>query len=379
MKELPEKLQQKLLERNENGSLRFLGNTSELIDFSSNDYLGFAKSERLFNLTNEILATAKIKQNGATGSRLLSGNHALYDTVEKQIAEFHNVEAALIFNSGYDANVGLLSSLLQRGDTVIYDALCHASIRDGIAMSVAKSYKFRHNDLNSLRELLERFSGEEVIYVITESVFSMDGDTPDLYSLVKMCNQHGAYCIVDEAHALGVVGKSGKGSVQELNLEKEVFARIVTFGKALGGHGAAILGGKTLISYLVNFARSLIYTTGLSPHTVATIAASYEMIAEKEEIKKLHHNIAILHYEIKQKGLSNHFIESKSAIHSMILPGNKRVKNASASLAQNGLDVKPILSPTVPQGEERLRICMHSFNSESDIQKLVQHLATFVA
>ncbi|MBX2828438.1 MAG: 8-amino-7-oxononanoate synthase [Flavobacteriaceae bacterium] len=384
MNGLPEKLQQKLAERNSSASLRTLGVPNNLIDFSSNDYLGFAFSEKVFDRAQEIMASFNLKQNGATGSRLLSGNHALYNRVEKQIASFHEVPAALIFNSGYDANVGLFSSVPQRGDVILYDELSHASIRDGIKMGNARAHKFTHNDLLDLERRCKKERKEGLInseiYVVTESVFSMDGDTPDLNAMAKVCQKYKARLVVDEAHAFGVMGSSGKGIIQQLKLQDEIFARIVTFGKALGSHGAAILGTDELRNYLINFTRSFVYTTGLPPHSVAVIEAGYEALGEDLGIiQKLHHNIAILRNEIEDAGLATCFISSDSAIHSLIIPGNKTVKNAAANLREQGFDVKPILSPTVPQGEERLRICIHSYNSEEDIRKLVQHLATFVA
>ncbi|GAB5398679.1 MAG: pyridoxal phosphate-dependent aminotransferase family protein [Aureisphaera sp.] len=381
---LPSKLQDKILERTNNGSLRQLNGPNENIDFSSNDYLGFSKSESIFDRAGEILVSQKLKQNGATGSRLLSGNHQLYQIAENQIAHFHKSDAALIFNSGYDANVGVFSSIPQRGDVILFDELCHASIRDGIRMSHAKAYKYAHNDYKSLESLCQtvvknRLGGGE-IYIVTESVFSMDGDSPDLQVMVELAKKYGARCIVDEAHALGILGEKGEGMVQELNLQDAFFARIITFGKALGCHGAVVLGKREVIDYLINFARSFVYTTGLPPHTIATVSAGYEQLAtDSKMVKELHHNIAILRNEIKMNNLDNRFIASNSAIHSMVIPSNRAVKEFADFLCGKGFDVKPILSPTVPIGEERLRICLHSFNSENDIRKLVQHLAIFAA
>ncbi len=382
MQKFPGKLQKKLQNRKDSNAFRELKTLSGLIDFSSNDYLGFATSQNLFERAGAILASEKMQYNGATGSRLLSGNHMLYDKVERQIAQFHDVASALIFNSGYDANVGFFSSVPQRGDVILYDELCHASIRDGITMSHAKSYKYAHNDLKALEklcgELRNKEGTEATIYVVSETVFSMDGDRPQLKRLIEICKRHNAYCILDEAHAVGVIGGKGKGYVQDLNLQDEVFTRIVTFGKALGCHGAAILSSNELREYMINFTRSFIYTTALPPHALAGISAAYETLeGEERSIQKLHSNIAILHNEIKKHHLSHRFIESQSAIHSFILPGNDTVKQTSAFLGQQGFDVRPILSPTVPEGKERLRICIHSFNSETEIQKLVQHLATF--
>jgi len=378
--QLPKKLQKKLDNRASNNSLRSLGNRSNLVDFSSNDYLGFSTSEFIFKKAYSILKEHHLQVNGATGSRLLSGNHKLYALTESMIASFHNCEEALIFNSGYDANLGFFSSVPQRNDLIFYDELCHASIRDGIQLSAAKSYKYSHNNLNELLALAQRMQPNEgEIYVVTESVFSMDGDTPDLIAMTQLCVTRGYYLVVDEAHAVGVFGEKGSGWVQELGLEQDVFARIVTFGKALGCHGAAILGSQALKIYLVNFARSLIYTTGLPPHTLATLCAAYTHISEENRVtEKLHRNISILRLYIKENHLEGHFITSTSPVHCCVIPGNDRVKAASEKLREEGFDVKAILSPTVPKERERLRLCVHSFNTEDEIKNLVELMATFV-
>lgn len=374
---LPKKLQKKIDQRVATNSLRELGENHRLVDFASNDYLGFSTSKMVFKRANEILKNHNLQLNGASGSRLLSGNHALYDVVEQQIAQFHKVESALVFNSGYDANVGFFSSVPQRGDIILYDELCHASIRDGIQLSHAKAYKFKHNDISELKakckvERSRSHYQNSEIYVVTESVFSMDGDQPDLKAIATFCSQNNFHLIVDEAHALGVVGEFGEGLVQQLNLENEVFARLVTFGKALGCHGAAILGSEQLKQFLVNFARSFIYTTGMPPHSLATITAAYRHLKnDTAHIVTLKNNIALLLKYIAAEELTDHFVASQSAIHSCIIPGNNRVKKISKTLIKEGFNVKPILSPTVPLGQERLRICMHSFNSKEDIKTLI--------
>jgi 8-amino-7-oxononanoate synthase len=375
--ELPKKLQQKLETRKVAHALRKLGTVSNLVDFSSNDYLGFSKSETVFNNAHDFLMGHNMKQNGATGSRLLSGNHPLFHTIETILSEFHQSESALIFNSGYDANVGFFSSVPQRGDVILYDEYIHASIRDGIQLSNAKAYKFKHNDLGSLDEMLKRIQ-HDTIYVVTESVFSMDGDSPDLVKLSQICKENNAYLIVDEAHAVGVFGKRGIGLVQELGLENDVFARLVTFGKAMGCHGATILGSDNLKQYLVNFARSFIYTTALSPHALATIHSSYNELIVTDSKQKLHQNIQFFKETIKTQKLQKLFIESDSAIHCCIVSGNEIVKSIAQKLQKQGFDVKPILSPTVPQGQERLRFCLHAFNSKEEITEVLKLLATFV-
>lgn len=378
---LPKKLIRKISLRKENTSLRTLGRESNLIDFSSNDYLGYAKSDLIFDKTHQFLIGENIKLNGATGSRLLSGNHNLYINVEKKLCQFHNTEASLIFNSGYDANIGLFSSVPQRGDIILYDEFIHASIRDGIQLSNAKAYKFKHNDVENLENKIlavraESKNQESEIYVVTEAVFSMDGDSPDLIALVEICKKYNAYLIVDEAHAVGVFNK---GLVEKLNLENDVFARIITFGKALGCHGAAILGSIGLKQYLINFARSFIYTTGLSPHSLATVNCVYDELRSSNGIvnsKKLHQNIQ--HFISETKRLNLAFINSNSAIHCCVISGNEKVKLAAKNLKEKGFDVKPILSPTVTKGEERLRFCLHAYNSRQEITNVLEHLAIFV-
>lgn len=372
----PKGLKKKLDKRKEDYALRQLKTRSNGIDFSSNDYLGFSKHHYNFESLNTNL--------GATGSRLLTGHSSIFETVEVQVAKFHNVESALIFNSGYDANLGLLSCVLQRGDLVFYDELSHASIRDGITMSYAKSIKFKHNNLQNLQELLETKTATLLgeVYIVTESVFSMDGNSPDLNALVKLSKTYNANLIIDEAHAFGVFGNTGEGLVQHLDLEHDIFARVVTYGKALGCHGASVLGSQKLKEFLINFSRPFIFTTALPSHSMQSIFFGYQALLKLSEdnsvLKHLQKNISFFRSEIDRLQLKNVYIESKSAIQSCIIPGNTNVKKASAYLEKQGFDVRPIVSPTVPLGQERLRFCLHSYNSVTEITKVLQHLATFV-
>lgn len=379
---IPNALQHKLTLRTESNALRELPISSNGIDFSSNDYLGFAKNEDIFDATHQYLVDNNIKINGATGSRLISGNHNLYTITENYIADFHQSETALIFNSGYDANVGFFSAVPQRNDIILYDELCHASIRDGIQMSHAKSYKFQHNDYEDLEQLLNKFQDSNsqlsTVYIVTESVFSMDGDAPNMEILVQLSEKHNSLLVVDEAHALGVFGDKGEGLVQSQNLQDKIFARIITFGKGLGCHGAAILGNSDLKEYLVNFARSFIYTTGLSPHSVATILVAYQNLIHSVELQKLKENINFFNQQKQLLGIKPLFVYSKSAIHSAIIPGNEKVKHIASQLQEKGFDVKAILSPTVPEGQERLRFCLHSNNTEIEMQEVLSELSNLV-
>lgn len=375
MNEFPENLLAKIQKREHENALRSMGLRYSKVDFSSNDYLGFSELE----LTEDQLSLP----NGSTGSRLLTGNHDCHKELEAFLSEFHEVESALVFNSGYDANLGFFSAVPQRGDIVIYDSLVHASIRDGIKLGNARSYKFKHNDLEDLKKVIHAHQNhQDNIYVVSESVFSMDGDSPDLKQMVRIVKKAGAYLVIDEAHALGVFGYNGEGLVQSLDLHGDVFARIITFGKALGCHGAAVLGSEMLKTYLINFARSFMYTTALSPHSISVIQSSYDILSSDEfpslfkmEQKSLHNNIEYFKSELSRLGLNNHnYIESNSAIQCIIIPGNDRVKAMSFSLRIYGFDVRPIMSPTVPKGYERIRFCLHSFNTFDQITNVLTRL-----
>ncbi|MBC9794433.1 8-amino-7-oxononanoate synthase [Sinomicrobium sp. FJxs] len=382
--DFPEKLEARLRDREDKNALRQLPGKVMYTDFSSNDYLGLARSAKVYRQTERILKEGGIVQNGATGSRLLTGDHSLYSGAEEMLARFHKAGAALVFNSGYDANTGFFSSVPQRGDIVLYDELIHASIRDGIQTGNASAYKFRHNDPEDLEKKLLRgyekvkgkYGGE--FYVVTESVFSMDGDSPDLETIVVLAEKYKARLVVDEAHAVGVFGRAGEGLVQELGLQDRMFARVITFGKAMGCHGAAVLGPQRLKDYLVNFARSLIYTTALPPHSLATMLAAYRELSGMSFRSALQENIAFFKSELKTQRLDSCFVESGSAIHCCIIPGNENVRGIAGKLRDNGFDVKAILSPTVPRGQERLRFCLHSYNTKKEISEVLKLLATFV-
>ncbi len=364
-------------------ALRKLVVRDDHIDFTSNDYLGFARSHELYMNIGKYLKTNQYFINGATGSRLLSGNHSFNEEIEDYLSDYYDCEAALIFNSGYLANLGILASLPQRNDLVIYDEYSHASIRDGLSLSRAKSLKFKHNDLLDLQKVIQKAkktSGYQLdsIYVITESVFSMDGDSPDLMALISLCDLENCRLIIDEAHALGIFGPSGRGLLEGRELSDCIFARIVTFGKAMGCHGAAILGTKQLTDYLVNFARSFIYTTALSPHSLCAILMAHKYLdsdsgttARKILMKRIDYFKLI----VMECGLGNHFIPSNSAIQSCVIPGNSNVRNISEILVEQGFDIRPILAPTVVKNSERLRFCLHSFNTETEIKNAVNILS----
>ncbi|MDP2388604.1 MAG: pyridoxal phosphate-dependent aminotransferase family protein [Bacteroidota bacterium] len=364
----PDSLLQALNKRKEESLFRVLYKNKGLIDFCSNDYLGFSRSATLGTIADTHDAVYGTN-NGSTGSRLISGNSEAIELLEHKIAHFHNADAGIIYNSGYDANIGLLSCIGKKDDVFIYDDLIHASLHDGMRLSHAAYYKFRHNDIHDLERLLIANKAGGNVYVVIESVYSMDGDSAPLQEIARLKKLYPFQLIVDEAHATGVFGNKGKGLCNAIHLEKESFARIYTFGKALGVHGAIVVGNQLLKDYLVNFSRSFIYTTALSPHSYSSIDAAYDLLDKTTEIEKLQHNISIF------KSLTKFFpaiLPSESSIHCVIVPGNNEVTEASRVLREKGFDVRPIKSPTVRTGSERLRICLHSFNTETEINTLCE-------
>jgi len=362
MKSHLEHIEQKLAKRKSKNAFRELKVNNNLIDFCSNDYLGFASEKEIHILDG-------LPQFGATGSRLISGNYKQTVEVEQFLAAFYKAESALFFNSGYNANVGLFACIAQRNDTIIYDELIHASVRDGVKLSNANSFSFKHNDLDSLEEKINNSKGN--VFVAVESVYSMDGDEAPLKGLVDICKKYDAALIVDEAHACGVFGEKGEGLVVQHNIENEVFARIVTFGKAFGCHGAVVLGNKLLRDYLINYSRSFIYTTALPLNSILASKKAHQFLENnsnrKSELREL-----IEYFKNKTINKQYTLINSNSSIQCIIVPGNDAVKKLAESIQSKGYDVRPILSPTVPIGQERLRICLHSFNTKEQIDELIK-------
>jgi len=374
----PDNLSKKMNLRLLNGGLRKMSDHHDMVDFSSNDYLGFSTNRQIVKSVEN--HTAELKHvNGSTGSRLLSGNFELHETLETELAGFFEAETALLFNSGYDANIGLLASVPQRGDVIFYDELCHASIRDGIQLSNARSYSFKHNSIENLSKKFQKTKSEKgEVYLVVETVYSMDGDQSPLSELAEFSQQHGLRLIVDEAHSTGVYGTDGRGLTVDLNLHTQVFARIHTFGKAMGCHGAAVLGEVALKNYLINFARSFIYTTAMPLHNVLSIKYSLDELRNTEEIGKLWGNIKEFKRLINLYGMNKYFLESTSPIQSCLLSPLDKVKTTAHKLLENNFDARPILSPTVSAGQERIRFCVHSYNTSEEIQEILFLLSTFV-
>lgn len=357
---LPTSIVNALSERKHEVALRTLAINRGGVDLCSNDYLGLARVLGRQRSTGTNFG-------GATGSRLVSGNTEEHEELESFLAEFHASQGALLFGSGYEANIGLLSALGSRHDTVIYDELVHASMRDGVRLGQARSYSFRHNDPQDLRQKLKAARGE--VYVAVESLYSMDGHQAPLREIAEVCRESGAFLIVDEAHATGVFGAQGEGLVEFHGLCNAVFARVHTFGKALGIRGGVVVGPAGLRHYLINFSRPFMYSTAPDARTLTTIRAAYElqagMQAERRALFSLIRAFRAMRHEFP--GLN--FLESESPIQGIVVPGNPSVVAVEEALAQQGYFARAIRSPTVPRGTERLRLCLHAFNAEDELRE----------
>lgn len=362
-------LRKKLSDREESGLLRALTKDRRAIDFFSNDYLGLSRSTELFDAIENLNRTLGVS-NGSTGSRLLGGNTDFTEQVEEGLSIRFKSESSLIFHSGYAANLAVLSSVPQKGDTILYDQLAHASLKDGARLSLASRYSFRHNDLADLEQKLKVAKGNK--FIVVESVYSMDGDQCPLREVTELAAAYDASIVLDEAHATGVMGPAGGGYSVSENLHDKIAIRIYTFGKAMGVHGACVSGSNDLIRYLINFARPFIYTTAPSQHQVASIHCAFTFLAAHPHLQ--HDLQKKIELYLNAMRTFSHRTPSHSAIQTILRPGNENVRNLAAALQERGFDVRPILSPTVPAGAERLRICLHTFNSDDEIVALTETL-----
>lgn len=373
-------LQDILDKRKEQSLYRSLQHHKGLTDFCSNDYLSFAR--RSINDLKSARHEDECQYAGATGSRSISGNTAFAEELESKLAAFHHAEAGLLFNSGYDANLGLFSCIARKEDTLICDELIHASIIDGCRLSYAGRLRFAHNDVHDLEKKLKHVQSRSIegsVFVAIESVYSMDGDMAPLPEIAALCKKYHANLIVDEAHATGVFGRQGRGLVNQCGLEQEVFARVHTFGKAMGCHGAVVVGSDVLRNYLINFARSFIFTTALPLPTLISIKGAYERLAADDfSNDHLHQLIKYFKRDFPDQEDSC-LIESNSPVQSLIIPGNERARQASKRLQEYGMDVRAILSPSVPAGKERLRISLHMHNTAEEVDRLKQAISEILS
>lgn len=379
---MPDFLHHRLAALKTSGNHRELPGQPAGVDFWSNDYLGLAAREEAIRAGSPVRGKVEKRgahpPHGATGSRSVSGDHPAYHALEARIAAHHGQPAALVFSSGYTANLGLLSALLRRTDTIVYDERMHASCRDGIRLGQAGTLRFRHNDPDDLCARLTKARPDGQTFVLTEGRFSMDGDLAPLTAIAETCQSAGAHLIVDEAHSGGLEGVRGAGRVAELGLQNAVFATVVTYGKAFGFHGAAVLGSAALREYLINTCRPFIYTTGPAPGQWTGIAAAYDRMDALHDARfaLLQNRIGQFNDLIAAAGLRPLVTRADGPIQTVGRRGNQAVMAGEAACRAAGLLVKGIRSPTVKTGEERLRVCLHSFNTEEEVGRLVGVLAS---
>ena len=356
-KAIPIGIDSALLKLKEQDKLRALKTThSERIDFTSNDYLGLRTPNHKAISWGQFM--------GSGGSRLLGGNFPEHEKLEEYAAEWLQAESALLFNSGYEANLGVLSSLPGRDDLILYDARCHTSLKDGIRLSLAKKIPF--NSLEDLKQKL-KIPGRNV-FIVTEALFSMDGDWCPLREIVSLkAQRENCWIILDESHSTGILGREGVGLACHLGLNAEILIRIHTFGKACGISGAVVLCPKELKEFFINQARTFIYTTAMPPFFAEAILRQLQRTRQAEAER------VILSENIQFWNLlsGNNF---NSPIIPWIIPDNTACKEVARSLQSKGLETRAILSPSVPLGSERIRIILHVFNSKEDIQSLYENL-----
>lgn len=336
-----------------------------VVQLSSNNYLDLANHPELKRAAAQALETYGC---GAGASRLISGTMELYAVLEAHVAEFKGTEAALVFSSGYHANTGTIPALMGGEDTVFSDEWNHASIIDGCRLSSATVRVFRHGDMAHLEELLaaEAPSGQRLI--VTDSVFSMDGDVAPLEEIVRLARRYGAWVMVDEAHATGVFGPRGAGIVEELDLQGEVEVQMGTLGKALGSFGAYVAGSRVLIQWLVNRARSFIYTTALPPPVLAASLAALRIVkTEPERRRRLWQNAAFLKRGLA--GLGYRLGGTGSPILPVLIGDGAQTMALSAALLRRGVFAQGIRPPTVPEGTARLRITPMATHTEAELER----------
>lgn len=373
-------LRTNLVRLKERGLYRSLRHEENLIDFSSNDYLSLNSSGKLQQMMNKILLEWE-DSVGSTGSRLISGHRSVFEHAEQIFNQWTGFSSSLFFHSGWAANTGALPALIGPGDQVIMDRLCHASLLDGVRLSGAKRLFYRHNDLNDLESRLKKYNNQKNpssrgrLWLITESVFSMDGDGPDLKSMTELAEKYDALIILDEAHAVGIFGPEGAGMSSLHGLQNRLGAVVFPMGKAPGLMGAFVAGDEVLIEHMIQKARSFIYSTAQPPF-LAALTAEVISFLRTEEMN--HARIELLKKsEYLRNLLKNSSFDtgqSDSQIIPVILGDDKRTMDAMDRLRRNGLDIRAIRPPTVPAGTARLRLNVHADHNRDILDRVVMTL-----
>ncbi|MDD2914313.1 MAG: 8-amino-7-oxononanoate synthase [Gallionella sp.] len=337
--------------------------------FCSNDYLGLANHPQLVAALQQGAAQYGA---GAGAAHLVSGHTRVHHQLEQQLAAFAGKPAALLFSTGYMANLGVLQALVGKGDTVFADKLNHASLNDAMLLSRATVKRYRHNDITQLAELLAQpGSGRKL--VITDAVFSMDGDLAPLPELLALCEQHDAWLLIDDAHGFGVLGEQGRGSLAHCGIASPRIIYMATLGKAAGVSGAFVAAEQVVIDTLINHARSYVYTTATPPALASALLESLQLIAQGEE-KRAHLQRLIAQLRSGLHKLPWHLMPSATAIQPLLVGENRAALALSEALRERGIWVAAIRPPTVPQGTARLRITLSAAHSATDVTRLLEAL-----
>ncbi len=347
-------------------------NGRSMLLMCSNDYLGLSKHPALCEAA---LSAMERFGFGSGASRLVSGTSPMHEELENALTTFKKAEATILFNSGYAANTGIISALVQEGDVVFSDSLNHASIIDGCRLSRAVVQVYRHKDVNQLETLLRREQTTGRRLIVTDGVFSMDGDIAPLPDIVALAEKYEALLMVDDAHATGVLGKTGRGTVEHFGLEGRVPIQMGTLGKALGSFGAYVAGNKDLIDFLINHARSYIYSTSLPPAVCAASLAALKIIDSEPELREsLWRNRK--HFAKGIKSLRINTGSSETPILPLMIGGSEKVLNTGTRLFESGIFATAIRPPTVPEGTSRIRMTLMANHTDADIDTALDVLHT---
>jgi 8-amino-7-oxononanoate synthase len=371
-------LQKELEQRKVDGLLRqrrlldspqaehIVANQKPYLSFCSNDYLGLANRPELIAAMQKAAGDSGV---GSGASNLITGHHRYHDSLEKQLASFVDMPAALLFSTGYMANIGVIGALMGRGDAVFADKLNHACLNDGAYFSYADFHRYPHNDVAALEKLLQASKAKHKL-IAADAVFSMDGDIAPIPEYLALCEKYDAYLYLDDAHGFGVLGEHGQGSLNHFNIKSPRIIVMATLGKAAGVAGAFVAGEQVVIDYLIQKAKSYVYSTPAPPALSATLSASVELIEQGDDLRaNLYALIAYLKQNLSLKKWK--LLESDTAIQPLIIGGNEESLAVSEYLQTHGILVPAIRPPTVPTGTARLRISLSAAHSLDDVKQLV--------
>ncbi len=344
---------------------RIILKAKEVINLCSNDYLGLANHLLLKEAAKKALDTYG---TGSAASRLISGTTQLHKELEKRIARFKKTEAALVFNSGYSANLGIITALVDREDIIFSDKLNHASIVDGCLLSGAEFKRYPHKDINALEKMLQESINHRRRLIITDTIFSMDGDIAPLLEIVELAKKYDCMLMLDEAHATGVFGEHGCGVFEHFKLEnRDHIIHMGTLSKALGSFGAYVAGSKDLIEYIINKSRPFIYTTALPAYVIAASIAALDIIEKQPDLrKKLWDNVNFFKQGLEKININT--MQSQSQIIPILIGDNDKAVKISNRLLEVGIFIQAIRPPTVPKGQARLRVTIMATHTKKDLE-----------